>query len=67
MVISLCCFFYLSKLLFLGFVQFNDDFVRGHINSKNRDLSLLTDIKALIISHSSGRFFPEYICRSIVV
>ena len=37
----LCVFFYLSKVLFSGFLQFKGDFVDGRNNSKYCDGTLL--------------------------
>ena len=49
-------FFYLSKLLFLGFLYFKGDFERDQNNRNNRDRVLLIDVQALIISRSLSRY-----------
>jgi len=50
-IISLLCF-YLSRLLFSGFLQFKGNFVRCQNNSKSFDLALLTKSYACVFCRS---------------
>ena len=55
-IISLV-FFYLCKVLFSGFLQFNGDFVDGQINSMYRDCARLTKLTAKSTWYSQSAVF----------
>ena len=52
--------FYLCKVLFPGFLQFNGDFVDGQINSKYRDCAPLKKLTAKSTWYSQSAVFLWY-------
>ena len=67
-LVPLCCviislvFFYLCKVLFLGFLQFNSNFVNAQNNSKYRDWAALSAIGNVLFKICTSNKVDEVIC-----